>query len=90
MSESGTRDLSQDRARVLGKASRESRALVTRMLPPRLEEIRTVQDPSDHVPLREPDAMVAHGIEDAPVGFAVGLGVRGAGRTVPELGRTVA
>ena len=57
----------------------------------RFEIIGAVQDPPDHVPLGEPEGMIAHGIEHAAVRLAFGPRMCGAGGAVLQRGwpRTV-
>jgi hypothetical protein len=53
-----------------------------------IEEISTIEDSSDHIPLGEANGVIPDRIEHAPVHFSLGLGVRGTGRAVPKRGRT--
>jgi len=54
----------------------------------RLEVVRCVQDPADHVPLCEPHRVIANGVEHAAVQLPLRLGASGCGRPVFEARRT--
>ncbi len=53
-----------------------------------IQEIRAVKHPPDHVPLGEPDGVITHGVEDAAIRLAFGLGPCRSGRAVPQHHRT--
>ena len=70
-----------------GQPRRELGTPLALVLAAGLQVVGTVEHPPHHVPLRQADRVIAHGVEHAAVGLALGLGAGGAGGAVAQLRR---
>jgi hypothetical protein len=78
-------DFAKDATRVARQALRQRGAGLAVELALRVEEVGTIKDSANHVPLGQADGVIANRVEHTSVDLALRLGMCGAGRSVPQL-----
>ncbi len=87
MEDTGAGYLAQHASRVRGHALGELPTYFTIERSFRIEKIRTVEHPSDHIPLGEAYGVIPHCIQNSAVHLPLCLCMRGAGRAMPQCRR---
>src|SRR6185312_2937822 len=78
-------NLAQDAGGIIRQPACELRPALPVGRPTRLEIIGAVKDSTHRFPLRQSNRVIAHRVEDAAVGLALGLGAGRAGGAVEQL-----
>ncbi len=88
MSEAGTGNFTQYTPRIGRKLCRQLGSSFAIEGPSRLEVVGTVKDAPDHVPLAQPQRVIAYGVEDSAVILSLRARPGCASGSMPELGRS--
>jgi len=86
MKETSACDFPEDSSWIAGKAVGKFGPVLPVKEPAGIQVIGAVEYAADHIPLSQPERVIANGIEHAPIILALRPRSGRAGRPVPELG----